>query len=84
MAHLVRIGNSQGVRIPKPLIQQAQLEGKDLELKVVKQGLLLTPSKQPRAGWKKAIEAVIASHGSEIIDSDWLDASLTSDDELDW
>ena len=32
MAHLVKIGNSQGIRIPKPLVEQAQLEGKELKL----------------------------------------------------
>jgi antitoxin component of MazEF toxin-antitoxin module len=45
MAHLVKIGNSQGIRIPKPLIQQARLEGKELDIKLVNQGILVTPSK---------------------------------------
>ncbi len=43
MAHLVKIGNSQGIRIPKPLIQQAHLEGKELDIQVVNQGILVTP-----------------------------------------
>ena len=29
---VTRIGNSQGIRIPKPLIQQAHLENANLEL----------------------------------------------------
>jgi len=84
MAHLVKIGNSQGIRIPKPLIQQAYLEGKELDLQVVKQGILITPKKKPREGWKNAIETILASKGSETTDSEWLDASLTSDDDLEW
>jgi len=84
MAHLVKIGNSQGIRIPKPLIQQAHLEGKELDIQVVNQGILVTPSKKPREGWKKAIETILASKGSETIDSEWLDATLTSDDDLEW
>ena len=84
MAHLVKIGNSQGIRIPKPLIQQAHLEGKELDIQVVNQGILVTPSKKPREGWKKAIETILASKGSEITDSEWLDATLTSDDDLEW
>ena len=52
MAHLVKIGNSQGIRIPKPLIQQAHLEGKELDIQVVNQGILVTPRKKPREGWK--------------------------------
>ena len=84
MAHLVKIGNSQGIRIPKPLIQQAHLEGKELDIQVVNQGILVTPSKKPREGWKKAIETILASKASEVTDSDWLDATLTSDDDLEW
>lgn len=84
MAHLVKIGNSQGIRIPKPLIQQAHLEGKELDIQVVNQGILVTPSKKPRENWEKAIEAILATNGSEAIDSEWLDATLTSDDDLEW
>lgn len=84
MAHLVKIGNSQGIRIPKPFVEQARLEGRELKLQVVSNGLLVTPNKRAREGWKEAIEAAIAVHGVEAIDSEWLDATLTSDEELGW
>ena len=84
MAHLVKIGNSQGIRIPKPLVEQARLEGRELELQVVSNGLLVTPSKRAREGWKESIEAAIAVHGAGTNDNEWLDATLTSDDELEW
>ena len=85
MAHLVKIGNSQGIRIPKPLIKQAHLEGKELDIQVVNQGILVTPSKKPREGWKKAIEeTILASKGLETTDGEWLESTLTSDDDLEW
>jgi len=84
MAHLIKIGNSQGIRIPKPLIQQAHLEGKELDIQVVNQGILVTPSKKPRENWKKSIETSLATNGSEATDSEWLDAPLTSDVDLEW
>jgi len=84
MAHLVKIGNSQGIRIPKPLVEQAQLEGKHLKLQLVTEGLLISPEKEARDGWKEAIEGVIAAKGQEVLDSDWLDTPLASDDELEW
>jgi antitoxin MazE len=84
MAHLVKIGNSQGIRIPKPLIQQANFEGTELDIQVVKQGILVTPSKKPREGWKKAIETILARKGLEATDDEWLDATLTSDDAVEW
>ncbi len=84
MAHLVKIGNSQGIRIPKPLIEQAQLEGKELKLHVVNDGLLVSPQHGIRAGWKDAIEQAIAAHGLDAPDEDWLNLPLASDDELEW
>ena len=84
MAYLVKIGNSQGIRIPKPLVEQAQLEGVELKLQVVDNGLLVTPNKKAREGWKESIEAAIAVHGVEAIDSEWLETTLTSDEELEW
>ena len=59
MTHLVKIGNSKGIRIPKALIEQARLEGKELDLKVVDKGILVTHSRKPREGWNKAIESLL-------------------------
>jgi antitoxin MazE len=84
MTHLVKIGNSQGIRIPKPLVEQAHLEGKELKLQLVSKGLLITPEKEAREGWKEAIESVISTQGQETLDSEWLDMPLSSDDELEW
>ncbi len=84
MTHLVKIGNSQGIRIPKPLIEQARLEGKELKLLIVNEGLLITPENAVRAGWKQAIEQSIAANGTEETNGTWLDLPLDSDDELDW
>jgi antitoxin MazE len=84
MAYLIKIGNSQGVRIPRPLIEQAHLEGKELQLRVVDEGLLITPCKQPRDGWRIAIETVLAQHGAEPLDREWIDARLTSENEWEW
>ena len=45
MTMLTKIGNSKGIRIPKPLIEQAHLEDTQLELEVLKNGLLIKPIK---------------------------------------
>ena len=51
MAQIIKIGNSQGVRIPKPIVELAQLEGKELNFVVLGEGLLITASKNPRVTW---------------------------------
>lgn len=84
MAHLVKIGNSQGIRIPKPLVEQAHLEGRDLKLQLVKGGLLISPQNSARNGWKEAIELSLAKNGVVAFDNEWLDAPIDSDDELEW
>jgi len=84
MAHLVQIGNSKGVRIPKILIEEAHLEGKELNFRVVRGGLLISPSIKHRRGWAEAIQVSQGSHGVEPIDSEWLHSPLASDDEWEW
>ena len=52
MAQIIKIGNSQGVRIPKPIVSIANLENKELDFIVLNEGLLITPEKKSRAGWQ--------------------------------
>jgi antitoxin MazE len=47
---VIRIGNSQGVRIPKTLLEQANL-GEEVELEVSNGKLLIRPASNPRSGW---------------------------------
>jgi len=84
MAHLVKIGNSQGIRIPKAIINQAHLEGKELKFEVLNGGLFIAPVHQPRKGWAESINTILATHGEELNDSEWLEAELINDDELEW
>lgn len=56
MAKIIQIGNSQGIRIPKPLIALANLEGKELEYVLMDCGLLITPEKKVRVGWENDID----------------------------
>ena len=56
MAKIIQIGNSQGIRIPKPLIALADLEGKELEFVVMDSGLLITTEKKVRVGWEIDID----------------------------
>ncbi|HTP34024.1 MAG TPA: hypothetical protein VMJ75_17715 [Candidatus Acidoferrales bacterium] len=50
---LVRIGNSRGLRIPKPLIEQCGF-GDTVDLRVEADRLIIVPDHRPREGWEKA------------------------------
>ena len=54
---LIQIGNSRGVRLPKPIIDQAGLtEEIDLE---VRDGMIVIASQSvPRAGWAEAAKSM--------------------------
>ena len=52
MAKIIQIGNSQGIRIPKPIIALAELGDKELEFVVIDSGLLITAQKEVRVGWE--------------------------------
>jgi antitoxin component of MazEF toxin-antitoxin module len=80
MTALRTIGNSQGILIPKLLIEKAKLEGHELELEVTPEGLLIKPITKPRAHWKAAIQACLEAHEHDI-DHEWLDSDLVEDDE---
>jgi len=61
MAHLIKIGNSQGIRIPQPLIKQANLQDQEFEIHVVDNGLLITPIKKTRQGWEEQFKSISAT-----------------------
>ncbi len=58
---LTRIGNSRGIRIPKPLIAQCGL-GDVVELRVTPEGIVIAPHRARREGWKQAFAG---SHPAE-------------------
>lgn len=53
---LVRIGNSRGIRIPKPFIEQCGL-GETVELRVANDCLIISPERKARQGWNDAFRA---------------------------
>ena len=88
MAKLAQIGNSKGVRIPKPLIEQAKLENVEIEFEIVKDGLLLKPVKTTlRQGWEQSILDAYANSSSnkgEGLLSEFLDDSDLDVDVWEW
>ena len=84
MTTLIRIGNSQGVRIPKAIIEQAQLSNKNLEFKIVEDGLLIQTVKKTRQGWKEQFDKAVQLQKSDYLDQEWLDVSLSDIEDWEW
>lgn len=54
-AKLVQIGNSRGIRLPKPIIEGAGLKD-EVEIRVEGASVIITPVKKVREGWAEAFE----------------------------
>jgi antitoxin MazE len=85
MIVLTKIGNSQGIRIPKPLIEQAHLKDAELQLEVVNNGLLIKPIiNMDRKSWRSNIEKVLSDNNQvedEAVLHDFLNDSDLEDFE---
>lgn len=80
-ARLVRIGNSRGIRLPKPLIEEAGLTD-EVELRVRAGTIVIAPSTGARAGWDEAA-ARLASRGHDVL-LDGAAASRFDAEEWTW
>lgn len=67
-AKLIRIGNSQGVRLSKTVIEQAHL-GEELDIEVRGDAVIIRPAHGVRAGWGAA--AVVCHDAGEDDLADW-------------
>lgn len=80
-ARIVRIGNSKGIRIPKPLIQQTGL-GDEVEIIVKNNTLVIARVERPRAHWSEAFRAMVERHDDTLIDVE--EPPSTRFDESEW
>jgi antitoxin MazE len=76
---LVRIGNSRGIRLPKPLIAQAGLTD-EVELHVKDGAIVIERASSPRAGWAQAAEQMHEQGEDRLIDP----ITPTQFDEKEW
>jgi len=78
-ARLIRIGNSRGVRIPRPLIEEARLE-EEVELLIRGESIVIQRARSPRDGWGDAAAALAASEQQPLLDP----PTPTRFDEEEW
>lgn len=76
---IVRIGNSQGFRVPKALLDLAQLP-REVELSAAPGRLLVRAIRRPRDGWAAAARAMRVEVGDRLLDK----PTATRFDEEEW
>ena len=78
-AQIIQIGNSKGIRIPKPILEESNLDGQ-VELEVVEQGLLIKSVTPPRHGWDSAFKKLAANDEDELL----ISQGTNTYDEENW
>jgi len=78
-ARVVKIGNSQGIRIPKPLLEQIGITN-DVELEVENKQIIIRPISSPREGWDFAFKSM-ARKGNDSVGKDFENISHSWDEE---
>ena len=71
-ARVIKIGNSQGLRLPKPILEQTGIK-EDVEIEVEGNRIIIQPAGHAREGWEEAFR-MMGEKGD--------DAPVIEDDEI--
>ncbi len=78
-ANIISIGNSQGIRIPKVLLEQSNLSG-EVELEISDEGILIRRAKKNREDWAESFKQMSENNDDETFE----DFALTKKIRENW
>ena len=78
--NIVTIGNSQGIRIPKILLEQSKLSG-EVELEVKGDSIVILPARRPRENWDEEFQKALSDSSEDEIIADEVQNRF---DEEEW
>jgi antitoxin MazE len=82
-ARVIKIGNSQGLRIPKPILEQTGIMG-DVEIEVEKNQIIIRPIENAREGWDVAFKAMGKNGDDKILIEEENFAHSWDEEEWQW
>lgn len=80
---IVKIGNSRGIRIPKPLIEEAGL-GEEVEIQVEGNRLIIAPAGRVRVDWAASFQKMARRDHDALMDDDVPVPTKWEEDEWEW
>lgn len=80
---IVRIGNSQGIRIPKALLEESGLSG-EVDISVRDGTLVISPLGGARQGWDEAFRQMARHGDDELLDGDLATTWATEAESWEW
>ena len=81
--NVIRIGNSRGIRLPKPVLEQCRLEG-EVEFEVREGELIIRSASRPRSGWGDAFRRMSETGDDALLDRDSLPRAAWDQAEWKW
>lgn len=79
--NVVQIGNSKGIRIPKTILNQCNIEN-EIDLEVENGKIIMYPiSKKPRENWDKYFKQMKENKDDKLIIDDKIDLEM---DNWEW
>jgi len=78
---IVKIGNSQGVRIPKLFLERSNL-AQEVELEALDNQIVIRSLKRPRQDWEEAFRAMAERGDDSLLDENL--PAQTDWDEAEW
>jgi antitoxin MazE len=82
-ARIVKIGNSQGIRIPKLLLDQADL-GEEVELELQGEQIVIRSAYRARRDWSDQFKAMAARGDDKLLDGDVMVSTAWDEEEWEW
>lgn len=80
---LVKIGNSQGIRIPKVLLEQVGLT-EEVQVEVENDRLILRAATKPRQGWDEAFQRMASLGDDQLLDGETIHQTQWDEREWEW
>ncbi len=80
---IVKIGNSQGVRIPKALLEESGLSG-EVDISAHDGALVIAAAGRARVGWDEAFRQMALRGDDELLDGDAETSEAFGEESWTW
>ena len=82
-ASIIKIGNSHGIRIPKPIISQCGFK-EEVEFLVQNNALIIKSHKSSRKNWDAAFKKMAANADDQLLNSETHISTEWDESEWEW
>ena len=82
-ASIIKIGNSKGIRIPKPILEQCNLQG-EVEMEVENNHLIIRSPVGHRENWESFFQSMAENNDDRLLIDESVELSSWDESEWEW